>query len=448
MPYDEVYRPQFHFSAVRGFLGDPVMTVYYAGEYHLGYLGTETLDQTTPAYWGHAVSHDLLHWRELPLAVEPDPGHPHGVWSGGAVVDWQNTSGLQTGEENVLVAFYTKTHHGICLVHSNDRGRTWIKHTENPVLSIAVTGSWDDRDPSVFWHKATGRWVMLLTETGLTRISIYGSPDLKNWKRLSSLDGLRLDCPDLLELPVDGDPNHRKWVLWASFFHPFTGRYMIGAFDGTRFTPETGIHRLDWGRNSFAARTWRDTVDGRTIQIAFLHGQEGRLPDMPFSQQMSIPRELSLKTFPDGLRLCACPVREVETLRTESLAVDDVVVGPNQSRALADSASGLVDLEAEFELRDAAEFGLRVRGEPIAFNVLDRLIQVRGASGPLEPVDGRIAFRILADRMSLEVFGNGGRLLMTNYFTPPQDKHGIEVYALQGSVRLIALKMYELQSTW
>lgn len=446
--YDEPYRPQFHFSAARGFLGDPEMMVYYAGEYHLGYLGCHTVEQKGPVHWGHAVSPDLIHWRELPVAVEPDPGDDTGVWSGGAVVDWKNTSGLQTGAERLLVAFYTRTHAGICLVSSNDRGRTWTKYAANPVLPVSVTGSWNDRDPSVFWHEPTGRWVMLLTESGLARMSFYGSADLKKWERLSSLERLIVDCPDIFELPVDGDPRRRKWVLWASFFSPNTGRYMIGNFDGTRFIREDEIRRMDWGRNNFAARAWREAPNGRTVQIAFLNGQEGRLPDMPFGHQMSIPCELSLKKFPDGLRLCSWPVREFESLRTNTHALAEVVLASNQTQALANIPGGLADIEIEVELQDAAEFGLRLRGEPISYNVLDRRIQMRGESGPLEPVNGRISLRILVDRMSLEVFGNGGRLAMTSYFKPAADKHGIEAYALQGSVRLISVKVHEVRSIW
>jgi sucrose-6-phosphate hydrolase SacC (GH32 family) len=144
MPNDETYRPQFHYSAPGGFLGDPVMMVHYADEYHLGYAWTRPVVQSGPAYWRHAVSPDLLHWRELPVAVEPDPDNEFGIWSGGAVVDWKNTSGLQTGAEKVLVAIYTKVKHGFCLVYSNDRGRTWTKqgpihHPEQPLGLIQPT---------------------------------------------------------------------------------------------------------------------------------------------------------------------------------------------------------------------------------------------------------------------------------------------------------------------
>lgn len=450
--YEEEYRPQFHFSAARGFLADPEMMVYYAGEYHLGWLACHTVAQQAPVHWGHAVSPDLVHWRELGIAVPPDPGHDQGIWSGGAVVDWKNTAGFQAGAEPALVAFYTKTNSGICLVFSNDRGRTWTKYAANPVLPVSVTGSWDDRDPTVFWHEPTARWVMILTESGKARVSFYGSTDLKKWERLSSIENTRIDCPDIFELPVDGDLNRRKWVLWASFFHPFTGRYQIGHFDGQRFIREDEIRRLDWGRNSFAARTWRDAPKGRTIQLTWLWhtltSVEGRLPGMPFSQQMGIPCDLSLKTFPDGIRLCRCPVGELASLRTKSHVSENLVVSATPARILASIPDGLADVEIEFELRDAAEFGLRIRGELIAYNVLDRLLLVRGEPGPLEPVQGRLSLRILVDRISLEVFGNGGRLSMTNYFTPPRDKHEIEVYAIQGSVRVVSATVHELRSIW
>ena len=165
-------------------------------------------------------------------------------------------------------------------------------------------------------------------------------------------------------------------------------------------------------------------------------------------QQMGIPCELSLRKCPDGLRLCRWPVRELESLRINRYAFTNSIVAPNRTLNFTNAPSGLADIEAEFELKDAAEFGFRVRGEPVAYNVLDRLLTVRSEPGPLEPVNRRVSLRILVDRMSLEVFGNGGLFSMSNYFSPAQSNTTIEAYAVQGSVRLVSLNLYELRSVW
>ena len=202
-------------------------------------LACDTVEQRAPVHWGHAASPDLLHWRELPVAAAPDPGHDNGVWSGGAVVDARDTSGLQTGSEKVLAAFYTKTHAGICLVYSNDRGRTWQKYAGNPVLSVAVTGSWDDRDPSVFWHEPTGRWVMLLTRGVPGRAEAAGGVAISR-RRVDAGERERLDggsVPDDRERRAGSGVSPR----------PEDAQALLGALDALVTTPIASLrgHRLE-----------------------------------------------------------------------------------------------------------------------------------------------------------------------------------------------------------
>src|SRR5579871_4253572 len=188
--------------------------------------------------WGHAVSRDLIHWQQLPNAIEPDELGT--IFSGSAVVDRNNTAGFKTGKEPPLVAIYTAAGDTSpaskgqpftqCLAYSNDRGRTWTKYAGNPVLKHIVA---DNRDPKVVWHAPTHRWIMALY-LDKEDYALFASPDLKEWTRLQTLTVPGCgECPDFFEMPVGDDPNNRKWVFTAA-----NGHYLIGAFDGRQFTPE------------------------------------------------------------------------------------------------------------------------------------------------------------------------------------------------------------------
>jgi len=157
--YLESHRPQYHFSPDSMWMNDPNGMVYYAGEYHLFYQFYPDSTVWGPMHWGHAVSEDLVHWEHLPIALYPDSIGL--IFSGSAVVDWDNTSGFQQGEDPPMVAIFT--YHNMegerteqndfqtqGIAYSNDKGRTWTKYEGNPV--IPNPGIRDFRDPKVFWH--------------------------------------------------------------------------------------------------------------------------------------------------------------------------------------------------------------------------------------------------------------------------------------------------------
>ena len=215
-------------------------------------------------HWGHAVSRDLVHWTELPIALYPSE---YGDWcfSGSGVVDRRNTSGFGSATRRPLVAAFTSTARGECIVFSNDRGRTWTEYEGNPVVRHA------GRDPRLLWHEPTKRWVMAVYDetAGARSIAFHSSPDLKKWSFESRIDGF-FECPELFELAVGGDACSRLWVLYGA-----DGEYRLGNFDGHRFTPETGKLRL-WHGNFYASQTFSDTPDGRRIQIGW--GKASRFP--------------------------------------------------------------------------------------------------------------------------------------------------------------------------
>ena len=446
--YNETYRPQFHFTTKKNWLADPDGLVYYKGEYHLFYLTNPTgSEPATACHWGHAVSPDMVHWQELPVAIYPDDGRH--VWSGSAVVDWNNTSGLQTGPENVLVILYTSPHSGQYMAYSNDRARTWKKYSRNPVLPVTQTGTWDDRDAKAFWHKPSQKWVITLSESpkGKERISFYSSPDLKSWQHLSSLHGYDVDCPEIFELPVDANPKRKKWVLLYASARPFCSKYVIGEFDGISFTRESGPHLVDWGNNMYASQTWSDIpeTDSRRVHIAWMFN--GEYPGMPFNQQMSFPCELTLRSFSEGIRMCRRPVNEIKNIHSKQYSWKNKTLSPGDN-PLSGIYGDLFDIRAEIVLPDAGEFGIKVRGETVKYVVKDKKLSCLGKSAQLYPVSNRIKLQILVDRASLEVFGNDGKVSMTSCFTPEQADTSLAIYTTGGTVRIFSLDVYELRSIW
>jgi fructan beta-fructosidase len=447
--YGETFRPQFHFTATKGWLNDPNGMVWYAGEYHLFFQRCpDRLDSDGIMTWGHAVSTDMVHWKEIADALLPDK--LGSMWSGSAVVDWDNTSGFQTGAEKPMVAMYTAAG-GVnpeskgrpftqCIAYSNDRGRTWTKYAGNPVIPHIIGG---DRDPKVIYDARARHWVMALY-LDKDAYGLFTSPDLKRWTQTQTLTipGCS-ECPDFFPLPLDGDPKNEKWVLTGA-----NGRYVVGGFDGATFTPETKPEAEDTGGNYYAVQTFSDipSADGRRIQIAWMYG--GVYPQMPFNQQMSFPCELTLHSTPDGPRLHRRPVREIAALRGKPHEVRDVTLRPGGEIPLPGAVGELWDIEAEFEPGDATAFGLRVRGADVHYTVADRTVACLGHYGALAPRQGRVTLRLLVDRTSLELFGDGGRLSMTTCFLPTPRDTGIEAYVEGGSAKLVSLKAYPLRPAW
>ncbi len=247
--FDEPYRPAIHFTPARNWMNDPNGLVYYQGEYHLFYQYNPFGNVWGHMSWGHAVSTDLIHWEELPVAIPDTPGEH--IFSGSAVIDVHNTSGLGTRDNPPMIAVYTRTDKNTniqsqAIAYSLDRGRTFTKFNGGkPVLDI---GARDFRDPKVQWYEPSKSWLMTVSNSADHTVGFYSSKDLKSWKKLSTFGpagatGGVWECPDLFQLPVDGDSGKTKWVLVVNI-NPggiqggSAAQYFIGDFDGTTFTAE------------------------------------------------------------------------------------------------------------------------------------------------------------------------------------------------------------------
>ncbi|GGY22377.1 glycoside hydrolase family 32 protein [Streptomyces djakartensis] len=289
--YTETYRPQFHFTPRKNWMNDPNGLVYYKGEYHLFYQYNPNGNSWGDMSWGHAVSKDLVHWEELPLALSHDDEEM--VFSGGAVVDWGNSTGFGTKTNPPMVAIYTSAYRdggeqAQSLAYSTDRGRTWTKYQGNPVIGI---GSKDFRDPKVQWYAPTKSWLMTVSLSAEHKVRFYSSRNLKDWDLLSEFGpagatGGVWECPDLFPLAVDGDPDNIKWVLVVNL-NPggiaggSAAQYFVGDFDGRKFTPEdkgtytppTGEVVQDFEGGGFGEWTTTGTAFGQGPATGAVDGQ-------------------------------------------------------------------------------------------------------------------------------------------------------------------------------
>ena len=446
--YQEKYRPQFHFSSRRGWINDPNGLVYYKGEYHLFYQHNPYGCKWGNMHWGHAVSKDLIHWNELGDVLYPDETGT--MFSGSGVVDTYNTSGLKCGAEDPIVLFYTaaggtsiqSTGHPFtqCIAYSIDGGRTWTKYHDNPVIGEIKSGN---RDPKVVWHESTGRWLMALYLEG-EGYALFASPDLKNWSQFAEyrIEGTG-ECPDIFELPVDGDPNNKRWVFWSA-----NGSYMIGSFDGRNFVEEyrhiTGSS-IEAGY-SYAAQTWSNIPkdDGRVIQISWATID---IPDMPFNGCMTFPCELTLRTTDEGVRLFTYPVREIEDLYRHRYSYEFQMLKKDVPLSV-DVDSELMDICFELDLGSAKRIIMDIHGIELSYDAKEQKLYFMDKCAVLKPQQKKISLRILVDRAIIEIFGNEGLVYMPIGAIDQDENKGLEFLAEGGEAVLTSLNISSLSSIW
>ena len=462
--YKEVHRPQLHFSSMRGWLNDPNGLVYYDGEYHLFYQHNPYGYLHGNIHWGHAVSTDLVHWEQLPEAL-----YNHklgGIYSGSSVVDYENTSGFKTGDTDVIVAFYTTTRmfgdrDAACqnIAYSNDRGRTWTDYEHNPIIGdrTEILGSGNARDPKVIWHEPTDKWVMIVFE----RIghSIFTSDNLKDWEYQSHTQ-MFWECPELFELPIDGNPDNTKWVVYD-----VSGDYAIGDFDGKTFKPELGkfnyIQGLFWAAQTF---TNVPKSDGRRIQVGFLE-IPGWVPipepGMPFNCLMTFPTELTLRTTPNGVRMFNEPVKEIEKLYKKS-HIWEGLTWRQANEELKKIDSELLHVKCEIENINAIGYSFVFDDDVLYYTLKPNLFHFNRDVEDSEYVrmkyvpklDSNIMFyEFIVDRTTLEVFVDHGRFTMIHARKVNPENRGMRFGNAEGrprigDLRINTLEVHELKSIW
>ena len=432
--YKEPLRQQFHFSSRRGWNNDPNGLVYLDGEYHLYYQHNPYGWPWGNMHWGHAVSTDLVHWKELPIALYPAK---FGDWaySGSAIIDTDNLSGFQSGDNPVMVAAYTSTGRGEVLTYSNDNGRTFSEYEGNPIIEHK------GRDPKLIWYSPGQHWVSAVyhEENNKQWIAFYSSPDLKDWTFQSMIEGF-YECPELFEIKVEGS-QQTKWILYGA-----DGSYMIGAFNGKEFNPESAKITFHNGDLFYASQTYNNIPeeDGRRIQVAWGRTES---PGMPFNQCMLFPVNLTLRKTGKGLRLLPAPVREIERLHQEPISISEQEMEAGFYPAPAPFGETL-HLKAKWEQTEKCMVSLTVAGFDLQINTADRIVSFEEKTAPLSGSGGEISLEILVDRLSMEVFINQGEVYMPLYLSPDKRSNEYAMDVKNGTVHLDNLTVWPLKSIW
>lgn len=434
--YREPMRGQFHFSPRRGWTNDPNGLVYFNGEYHLFFQHNPYGWGWGNMHWGHAVSTDLVHWQELPIALHPDSLGT--IFSGSAVVDVNNSSSLGVKGKPPMLLFYTYANgYKFCqgLAYSLD-GRSFTKWTSNPIIQQIGGG---DRDPKVFYHEPSKHWVMVLyvDHSGTHSIEFLVSNNLTQWTRTSRVDGF-YECPDFFELPIRGT-NEKRWVLTAA-----NSNYQVGTFDGRTFKAESPILTGHRGRGFYAAQTYSDTP-GRRIQIGWFQTET---KGMPFNQSMSIPMELGLVRDTDGYRLTWTPVEELKRLRTKTIHLDPALLKPGAANPFASIEGELFDVEMSANVSPDTVLEFELRGVNFSFDAKTHELAVEGLRVPVPRLEGKLSLRFLIDRTGFEVFGQEGRVFVPLPINLSRTQRALSLRVNRGEVECKRLEVAELRSAW
>lgn len=477
------WRPALHFTAERYWINDPNGLVFAGGRWHLFFQHNPQGNTWGHMSWGHAVSDDLLHWQQLPVAIPETETHM--AFSGSAVVDSLDSSGLGVGGRPPLIAVYTACaqppvrHQAQHLAFSTDGGTCWTPYAGNPVLDI---GAENFRDPKVFWHEPTSRWVMAVVLAHDRKVSFYASADLKAWRHLSDfgpagcVEGI-WECPDLISVPVQGQPDRRVWVLKVDAFegHPCGGsgaQVFIGDFDGVHFRASQPARWVDHGSDFYAALSWANVPaeDGRAVWLGWMndHRYAAATPTQAWCGAMSLPRVLQVREDGDAMRLCQEPVAELRAARSGHWRRGPIRLGEGGTDEVVPLGAGdVLDLDVVWRPGSAGAFGLMLRcGEQELTRVgwdgaRQALFVDRSLSGPgpddavyrtpqyaplVAAPDGTVRWRVVLDRCSVEVFADGGAVVLTNLIFPSPDSFGLKAFALGGAAELVSLECWALAS--
>ncbi len=426
----DIHRPRYHFLPAANWMNDPNGVIHWRGQYHLFFQYNPDGAYHANMHWGHAVSDDLVQWRELPVAIAPTPVSPDegGIFSGCMVV-----------HDGAPVAVYTGVNDDYsqqvqCLATGNGDLTEWEKFAGNPVLADVpahLGQTRDFRDPFVWREGET--WLMTLSAhiVGVGGAALlYRSPNLVDWDYAGPLyvgertrSGRNFECANFFPL---GD----KWVMLLSVMldaAPATTLYLVGRREGDRFIPEReGVYDAGY---SYASLTHFDD-DG--IPLIYSWIREGRSVERQkeagWSGVQAIPRVLSLD---DQNRLVSQPVPALESLRHSHQAFS--------ASELDESGLALpgfaLDIEAEFQPDNGGLCGLELAagGEKLAiqFDSLGQTLCVyrqyrrdypelddapQGIPHPLDPGE-RLQLRVLVDGSVIEVIANG-RSRVTSRFYP------------------------------
>jgi fructan beta-fructosidase len=454
--HNEKYRPQYHFTLEKNYLGNPAGLFFQNGDYHLFYQFNPTGKEAADLHLGQAVSKDLFHWENLAEVMKPAglPGDTvcNSILSGCVVIDKENVLNLSQGGMNTLVLYYSENTCGLQMAYSVDQGKTWKKYSQNPIIPYDKNDG--ARHPQVFWHAASRKWVMVLYKKPNNDIrkqgfSFYNSENLVTWEFQSHLAGF-FENPAVMELRVNNRPDDTRWVVMEG-----NGNYIIGNFNGKTFVPESIRMKSDFGVHFIAPQSFVHipAEDGRVIQLAGM--KDGEWTDMSFAGQFTIPTELSLKKINTGIYLSKQPVKEIEKLFGKPFVWKNENLIPGINKNLIKKIHGdCFRIKGRFDLKNCDSFGFMLQcgkkntGTELMYNVKRQTLSLLGQSIVLAPLDNKITLDILVDRASVEVFANGGIASISALLFAPENDKDFILFNTGGELLVEELTITEINSIW
>ncbi len=504
----DYYRPIIHHTPSYGWMNDANGLVYKDGEYHLYFQYNPYGSKWGNMHWGHSVSKDMLHWKELSPAIARDTlGH---IFSGSSVVDKYNSAGYG---KNAIIAFYTsasdKNGQIQCMAYSTDNGRTFTKYENNPILR-PFDGLKDFRDPKVFWYEPQKMWYMIVSADKEMRF--YSSKNLKDWTYQSAFgkgygaQPNQFECPDFIQLPVDGNKNHMKYVMIVNInpgclFGGSATQYFVGDFDGKTFTCDTKpevVKWLDYGKDHYATVCFSNT-DDRIIAVPWMSNWQyaNVTPIKQYRGANAIPRELSLYTKDGQIYMAANAIPEVKSLRKDTKVIKNLTVSKAYTNTtLAKGAKGAMEIEMDvtpgtakisvieiynakgekakiyFDMKagklvmDRTESGLTDFGNLAAPHDIEKNFDAKSGNAepmrkinsinykndfalatwaPLNLCNGKTYHvNIIVDKCSVEIFVDGGRIAMTNLVFPTIPYDSLKFYSVGGKTKFSNINVSKL----
>jgi levanase/fructan beta-fructosidase len=419
----ERFRPEYHHSPVYGWMNDPNGMFYKDGEWHLYFQYNPFGSLWENMTWGHSVSKDLVHWEALPNAIEADAIGT--IFSGSCVVDTRNSAGFG---KNAIIAYYTSAAEAQTqsMAYSTDGGRTFTKYEKNPVITSDIP---DFRDPKIFWHEPTQKWIVVLAAG--QEMQFYSSPNLKEWTFESSFGreygnhGGVWECPDMMQLPVRGT-GQQKWMLVCNINPggPFGGnatQYFVGQFDGHKFTCESKpevTKWMDYGKDHYATVSFSNAPENRHVVIAWMSNWQyaNQVPTHQFRSSNSIPRDLDL--FADGEETyCGViPSKEMQALRGKKVKklsdVCELVIDIKGSMELTLSNTNGEEVTMRYDAQQQTFSMDRTKSGDCSFSEAFPTVTTAPTHGAMKQL------RIFIDRCSIEAFAADGKMAMTNLVFP------------------------------
>ncbi|MFS4466676.1 glycoside hydrolase family 32 protein [Maribacter sp. 2210JD10-5] len=456
--YAEQYRPQFHYSPKVGWVNDPNGMFFYNGTYHMFYQYNPYGQSWDNMHWGYATSHDLVHWQEHDPLIAPNSYGS--AYSGSAVVDFKNTSGLQTGEDPPLLLFYTaagahaitpKTGASQHLVYSIDGGQNWISYQKNPI--IPKFSEHQDRDPKVVWYEKGQCWIMMLF-IGEQTFRILKSENAIDWEPLSDMKvASHNECPDLFQLSVENNPQEKKWVFISGagkFWELDNAKYVVGTFDGKKFIKEQESLQMDSGIGNYSTQTFSNAPDNRRIFMGWFTRQfdSKGYTNMPSNAQFRVPWELKLFKTENGYSLHRYPVKEIDTLRGALLQKIDIWLKKGEYDAYDISRKSL-DIELHMTFTEATNFTMTLADFELTYEGTTSEITAFGKTIRLRTENDHMKFRMLLDQNSLELFLNEGETAITGLINEEYlEGDTFKITCNEGELYIKDLKIYDMQSIW